>query len=116
MGWETQVSGAYWRGDEKNAMLQRVYGTAWETPEQVISRWAREALRQSSISEHRHYSVRAALHTHSAAEAINQRKSNRPCWLDAIVVMMVSRLARRGVRRMPSGMREILQGLTECGP
>jgi threonyl-tRNA synthetase len=30
-----QVSGAYWRGDEKNAMLQRVYGSAWETPEQV---------------------------------------------------------------------------------
>ena len=25
------VSGAYWRGDEKNQMLQRVYGTAWET-------------------------------------------------------------------------------------
>ncbi len=24
-------SGAYWRGDEKNAMLQRIYGTAWLT-------------------------------------------------------------------------------------
>ncbi|MBI4669906.1 MAG: threonine--tRNA ligase, partial [Elusimicrobia bacterium] len=23
------VSGAYWRGDEKNPMLQRIYGTAW---------------------------------------------------------------------------------------
>ena len=23
------VAGAYWRGDEKNAMLQRIYGTAW---------------------------------------------------------------------------------------
>lgn len=29
------VAGAYWRGDEKNVMLQRVYGTAWETPEQL---------------------------------------------------------------------------------
>ena len=29
------VAGAYWRGDEKNAMLQRVYGTAWETQEQL---------------------------------------------------------------------------------
>jgi threonyl-tRNA synthetase len=29
------VAGAYWRGDEKNAMLQRIYGTAWETPEQL---------------------------------------------------------------------------------
>ena len=25
----TKVSGAYWRGDSKNEMLQRVYGTAW---------------------------------------------------------------------------------------
>ena len=26
-----KVAGAYWRGDEKQPMLQRVYGTAWET-------------------------------------------------------------------------------------
>ena len=25
----TKVAGAYWRGDSKNAMLQRIYGTAW---------------------------------------------------------------------------------------
>ena len=29
------VAGAYWRGDEKNKMLQRIYGTAWETEEQL---------------------------------------------------------------------------------
>ncbi|PCI38625.1 MAG: threonine--tRNA ligase [Thiotrichales bacterium] len=28
-----KVSGAYWRGDSKNAMLQRIYGTAWATEE-----------------------------------------------------------------------------------
>ena len=27
------ASGAYWRGDEKNSMLQRIYGTAWESKE-----------------------------------------------------------------------------------
>ncbi len=27
----THVSGAYWRGSEKNPMLQRIYGTAWGT-------------------------------------------------------------------------------------
>jgi threonyl-tRNA synthetase len=27
----TKVAGAYWRGDEKRPMLQRVYGTAWES-------------------------------------------------------------------------------------
>ena len=27
----TKVSGAYWRGDSKNEMLQRIYGTSWAT-------------------------------------------------------------------------------------
>lgn len=26
----TKLAGAYWRGDAKNAMLQRIYGTAWQ--------------------------------------------------------------------------------------
>ncbi len=29
------IAGAYWRGDEKRPMLQRIYGTAWEKPEQL---------------------------------------------------------------------------------
>jgi len=29
------VAGAYWRGDEKNPMLQRIYGTVFETPEEL---------------------------------------------------------------------------------
>ena len=31
------IAGAYWRGDEKNPMLQRIYGTAWENPEQLLA-------------------------------------------------------------------------------
>jgi len=31
----TRVSGAYWRGDSKNAMLQRIYGTAWANDKQL---------------------------------------------------------------------------------
>lgn len=31
------VAGAYWRGDEKNKMLQRIYGTAFPTKEQLES-------------------------------------------------------------------------------
>jgi threonyl-tRNA synthetase len=27
----TRVAGAYWRGDERNPQLQRIYGTAWES-------------------------------------------------------------------------------------
>ncbi|MCS6782466.1 MAG: threonine--tRNA ligase [Gloeomargarita sp. SKYBB_i_bin120] len=42
------VAGAYWRGDERNPMLQRIYGTAWETPEQLQAylHQKREALRR----------------------------------------------------------------------
>jgi len=29
------VAGAYWRGDERNQMLQRVYGTAWHNPQEL---------------------------------------------------------------------------------
>jgi threonyl-tRNA synthetase len=29
------VAGAYWRGDEKQPMLQRIYGTAWQNQEQL---------------------------------------------------------------------------------
>ena len=31
----TRVSGAYWRGDSRNAMLQRIYGTAWANDKQL---------------------------------------------------------------------------------
>ena len=29
------IAGAYWRGDENNKMLQRIYGTAWESKDQL---------------------------------------------------------------------------------
>jgi threonyl-tRNA synthetase len=31
----TKVAGAYWRGDSKNEMLQRIYGTAWPDQKQL---------------------------------------------------------------------------------
>ncbi len=42
------LAGAYWRGDETKAQLQRIYGTAWETPEQLeeYKRRKEEALRR----------------------------------------------------------------------
>src|SRR5205085_7970915 len=33
----TATSGAYWRGDSKNEMLQRIYGTAWRTKEELAA-------------------------------------------------------------------------------
>ncbi|MCX6037921.1 MAG: threonine--tRNA ligase, partial [Chloroflexi bacterium] len=29
------IAGAYWRGDEHNKMLTRIYGTAWRTPDEL---------------------------------------------------------------------------------
>lgn len=46
------VAGAYWRGDEKNAMLQRIYGTCWESPEQLA-----EYLRRKEEAKRRDHRV-----------------------------------------------------------
>ncbi len=45
------IAGAYWRGDEKNPMLQRIYGTAWETPEQLVAYHA--MLEEAKRRDHR---------------------------------------------------------------
>jgi threonyl-tRNA synthetase len=37
----TRVAGAYWRGDERNQMLQRIYGTAWNSAEELDDYFAR---------------------------------------------------------------------------
>lgn len=49
------VAGAYWRGNEKNAMLQRIYGTCWETPEQLD-----EYLRRKEEAKRRDHRVLGA--------------------------------------------------------
>jgi threonyl-tRNA synthetase len=33
----TKVAGAYWRGDSRNAMLQRIYGTAWRDKKELAA-------------------------------------------------------------------------------
>ncbi len=33
----TKLAGAYWRGDSKNEMLQRIYGTAWTSKKELAS-------------------------------------------------------------------------------
>ena len=42
------VAGAYWRGDERRPMLQRIYGTVWETAEQLedFLEWREEVERR----------------------------------------------------------------------
>jgi threonyl-tRNA synthetase len=53
------VAGAYWRGDEKRPMLQRVYGTVWESQEELDAYlWRREEARKR---DHRRLGVQLDL-------------------------------------------------------
>ena len=45
------VAGAYWRGDEKQPMLQRIYGTAWATKKQLEEHLVR--LEEAAKRDHR---------------------------------------------------------------
>ncbi len=45
------VAGAYWRGDEKNTMMQRIYGTAWPTQEELDAYLAR--IEEAKRRDHR---------------------------------------------------------------
>jgi threonyl-tRNA synthetase len=47
----TRVAGAYWRGDEKNQQLQRIYGTAWESDAALAAHL--EQLVQAELRDHR---------------------------------------------------------------
>ena len=45
------IAGAYWRGDERNQMLQRIYGTAWESQEALEEHLRR--LEEAEKRDHR---------------------------------------------------------------
>lgn len=47
----TRISGAYWRGDEKNKMLQRIYGVAFNTKEELDKYL--EGIEQAKQRDHR---------------------------------------------------------------
>ncbi len=51
-GWDlTRVAGAYWRGSEKNPQLQRIYGTAWATKDEL--RAYQQRLEEAAKRDHR---------------------------------------------------------------
>ncbi len=51
-GWDlTRIAGAYWRGSEKNPQLQRIYGTAWPTKDEL--RAYQERLDEAAKRDHR---------------------------------------------------------------
>ena len=47
----TKVSGAYWRGDSNNEMLQRIYGTSWQSQKELDDHLKR--IEESEKRDHR---------------------------------------------------------------
>ena len=51
-GWDLlRVAGAYWRGSERNPQLQRIYGTAWATKDDLVA--YRDRLAEAAKRDHR---------------------------------------------------------------
>ena len=59
-----RTSGAYWRGDENNAQLQRIYGTAWESQAALAAYL--ERLEEAERRDHRRLGVELDLYSFPA--------------------------------------------------
>lgn len=58
-----RVAGAYWRGNEKNSQMQRLYGVAFETKEKLDAHL--EQLEQAKLRDHRKLGKELDLYTNS---------------------------------------------------
>ena len=94
------TAGAYWRGDEKRPMLQRVYGTAWATQEELDLYLERRA--EAKKRDHRRLGVALDLysfHDVSPGSAFWHPKGQR------IWRTLETRDARApGAARLPGGL------------
>ncbi|PKL36611.1 threonine--tRNA ligase [Candidatus Peregrinibacteria bacterium HGW-Peregrinibacteria-1] len=85
-----KIAGAYWKGDEKNPMLQRIYGTAWHTREEMD-----EYLKQLAEAEKRdHRKLGKQLELFAFDEEVGP---GLPLWLPkgSVMVEMLEDLAKR---------------------
>src|SRR5882672_4717730 len=93
------ASGAYWRGDEKNPMLQRIYGTAWLTQEDLDKHlWRLEEARKR---DHRKLGRELDLYI------FNEVSPGAPIWLPGgwTIVRELERFVRENLDA--SGYQEI---------
>jgi len=92
-------SGAYWRGDEKNPMLQRVYGTAWPTQEELDRHLWR--LEEAKKRDHRKLGRELDLYI------FNEVSPGAPIWLPGgwTIVRELERFVRENLDA--SGYQEI---------
>jgi threonyl-tRNA synthetase len=83
------VAGAYWRGDEHKPMLQRIYGTAWESKQALYEHL--KMLEEAKKRDHRKLGRELAIFTFD--EEIGP---GLPLWLPngAIIIEELERLAK----------------------
>ncbi|MFP3019454.1 MAG: threonine--tRNA ligase [Arsenophonus sp.] len=61
-----KVSGAYWRGNNENKMLQRIYGTAWANKKQLVT----HLLRLEEAAKHDHRKIGKELDLYHMQEEV----------------------------------------------
>ncbi len=90
-----KVAGAYWRGDSKNAMLQRIYGTAWPDEKQLKAYLTR--LEEAEKRDHRRVGRELGLF-HTQDEAVGSVFWHPKGWTlwQTIEQYMRGRLAEAG--------------------
>lgn len=85
-----KIAGAYWRGDEKNPMLQRIYGTCWHTREELDAYL--KMLEEAKKRDHRKLGKELELFTFD-----DDVGAGLPLWLPkgAVIVEILETLAKR---------------------
>ena len=95
----TKLAGAYWRGDSRNEMLQRIYGTAWANPKQLKDYLHR--LEEAERRDHRRLGRQMDLF-HFQDEAVGAAFWHPKGW--TLFQLLVEHLRRR---QRAAGYREV---------
>jgi len=87
-------AGAYWRGDEKNKMLQRIYGTTWFTKEELNDFLYR--LEEAKKRDHRKLGRELAIYTFD-----DEVGPGLPLWLPngTVIIEEIENLAKETERK-----------------
>jgi threonyl-tRNA synthetase len=83
------IAGAYWRGDEHNKMLTRIYGTAWRTPDELKNYL--KMLEEAKARDHRKLGKELEIFTYD-----EEVGPGLPLWLPrgGVIIEELERLAK----------------------
>jgi threonyl-tRNA synthetase len=85
----TSIAGAYWRGDEHNKMLTRIYGTAWRSPDELKNYL--KMLEEAKARDHRKLGKELEIFTYD-----EEVGPGLPLWLPrgGVIIEELERLAK----------------------